>query len=455
MMKTFVLDTNVLLHSVAALDAFADNRVGIPLSVIEELDGFKKKSDELARNARAVTRRLDAFRRLANQRAAPDGKRATLLQGVANDAAAGGPGVVQVYNGDDFDPVPGLRENNADNDILRVACGLMRRGERVVMVSKDMNLRIKADTLGLEAQDFEAGKVNFDELYSGMRAGDADPRRLSAFQGGDDDFSDLFADLFPNEGVFFRNIPQNKTRWDNVARADARGRLRPLDVKNCDAGGVKPRSPEQRMALELLLDPEVALVTLVGGAGTGKTLLALAAGLEWVQRGGRYERVLVSRPIMPLGKDIGFLPGGKDDKLGHWMQPIYDNLGFIASQGEKARGGGKAVDARVAELMRQGAVELEAIAYIRGRSIPGTYIIVDEAQNLTPHEVKTVVSRAGHGTKVVLTGDPEQIDNPYLDSASNGLSHAVERMKGLPLAGHVTLHRSERSPLAAAAAERL
>ena len=211
------------------------------------------------------------------------------------------------------------------------------------------------------------------------------------------------------------------------------------------------------MALELLLDPDVQLVTMVGQAGTGKTLLALAAGLETTIHFKRYERILVSRPIIPMGKDIGFMPGDKDEKLSHWMQPIFDNLTFLLnSQGRKpADSEPGTVRQKIDKLLHDNVIELEALTYIRGRSIPHQYVIVDEAQNLTPHEVKTIVSRAGEGTKVVLTGDPEQIDNPYLDSSSNGLSYAVERMKGQPLHGHITLRKSERSTLAGAAAEYL
>ena len=209
------------------------------------------------------------------------------------------------------------------------------------------------------------------------------------------------------------------------------------------------------MALELLLDPEVQVVTLIGQAGTGKTLLALAAGLEQVIGGKRYDKLLVSRPIIPLGKDIGYMPGDKDQKLAHWMQPIFDNLTFLMAGGRNDKADEESIRQKVEKLLNNNILEMEALTYIRGRSIPGQYVIVDEAQNLTPHEVKTIVSRAGDGTKMILTGDPCQIDNPYLDSSSNGLTYTVERLKELPIHGHITLRKSERSTLAAAAADYL
>jgi PhoH-like ATPase len=213
--------------------------------------------------------------------------------------------------------------------------------------------------------------------------------------------------------------------------------------------GVRPLNHQQRMALDLLLDPEVQLVSLVGKAGTGKTLLAIAAGLKLTMEDKAYSRVLVSRPVIPMGKDIGFLPGAKDEKLSHWMQPLFDNLEFILSVYKRQNI--KNLD----HLMNSKVIELEALSYIRGRSLPSQYIIIDEAQNLSPHEIKTIVSRAGEGSKVVLTGDPYQIDSPYLDSSSNGLSYLVEAFKSQNLAGHITLDRSERSTLAELAAELL
>jgi len=248
-----------------------------------------------------------------------------------------------------------------------------------------------------------------------------------------------------------------------IARVFPDGTLAEINLAIDTVYGIQSRNIEQRMALELLMDPDVSIVTLVGQAGTGKTLLALAAGLHLVQREHLYDRILVSRPIVPLGKDIGYLPGDKEEKLSHWMEPIFDNLDYLLrrTQPDQPPAGAKkqprllTPQERIAQLLDNDTLELEALTYIRGRSISKQYIIIDEAQNLTPHEVKTVVSRAGEGTKVVLTGDPYQIDNPYLDASSNGLTYAAERLKELPLHGHVTLHQSERSLLAAAAAKYL
>ena len=225
----------------------------------------------------------------------------------------------------------------------------------------------------------------------------------------------------------------------------------PHELPGDNVWNIKPRSREQRIALQLLTDPAIQVVTLVGQAGSGKTLLALAAALQQVLRNAVFENILVSRPIIPLGKDIGYPPGDKNEKLSVWMQPIYDNLDYLLHTEKR----GESVKRKVDELIRTGKLELEALTYIRGRSIPHQFVIIDEAQNLTPHEVKTIVSRAGEDTKMVLTGDPEQIDNPYLDASSNGLSYIVERFKDLPLHGHITLRKSERSELAAAAAEYL
>ncbi|MCK5404397.1 MAG: PhoH family protein, partial [Desulfobulbaceae bacterium] len=224
-----------------------------------------------------------------------------------------------------------------------------------------------------------------------------------------------------------------------------------------EAWQLRSRSREQRMALELLLEPSIEVVTLVGQAGTGKTLLALAAGLESTLGYKRYERVLVSRPIIPLGKDLGYLPGDKEEKLSHWMQPIFDNLTYLmGGRGNKKQNEeDETIRQKVEKLLQSNIVEMEALTYIRGRSIPQQYVIVDEAQNLTPHEIKTIITRAGEGTKMVLTGDPYQIDNPYLDSSSNGLTYTVERLKGLPIHGHITLRKSERSSLAGVAADYL
>ncbi len=438
MEKTYVLDTNVLLHSAQSIDSFEDNRVVIPMAVIEELDKFKKFQDELGRNARHVIRRLDELR-----------KKGSLFNGVRLDNAAGGKsaGLLQIVTGEgDF---KGMDLSVPDNRILRVAYMLHQKDPGVVFISKDLNLRLKADGFGIPVEDFNHERVNFDELYTGWREMAVSSPDLEKFyqSGSLPDEENL---LLPNEFVLLKdeiNPKRSALGWKRSGHITALPR-----GENDRVWNVSPRSKEQRMALTILMDPSIQIVTLVGQAGSGKTLMALAAALENTLQGDLYDKILVSRPIIPMGNDIGYLPGTKDEKLDVWMQPIYDNLDYLL-RGEKRDV--QSVRKQIEELKRNHKIELEALTYIRGRSIPKQFVIVDEAQNLTPHEVKTIVSRAGEGTKMILTGDPYQIDNPYLDSCSNGLSYIVERFKHLPIHGHITLKKSERSPLAAAAAELL
>ncbi len=434
MKKSFVVDTNVLLHDRTALEAFADNTVILPMAVIEELDRFKKESNELGRNARSVVRQLDVLR-----------ARGKLGDGVPLDN--GGRLIIVSSLTPLSDEI--LDVDIADNRIIQVAYQLHRQGERVIFVTKDINARIKADALGIEAMDFENKKVNFDELFTGYRT-------LKIGGAAVDDFLANRslplpdANLMPNE--FVTLIDEADPRHTAFGRFMADGQLLTLNTANDTAWHIKPRSREQRMSLELLLDESIQVVTLVGQAGTGKTLLALAAGLEKTIVQKRYDKLLVTRPIMPFGRDIGYLPGDKEEKLTNWMLPIFDNLAFLMARPSSVDHKTTVRD-KIEKLQRDEVLELEALTYIRGRSIPRQFIIVDEAQNLTPHEVKTIISRAGEGTKMVLTGDPYQIDNPYLDASSNGLSYAVERLKSQPIHGHVTLTKSERSALAAIAAE--
>ena len=451
--KTFVLDTNVLLHSAQSIESFQDNDVVIPMAVVEELDKFKKNSDELGRNARAVIRKLDQLRE-----AEPD-KPGRLCSGVPLSAVsptATGKLYVLTGPGPDSsraDSVFGdeLDLGSPDNRILRVACGLQDEGRKVVFISKDINLRLKADALGLRVMDFERGKVNFSSLYSGFLARSVPNAVVERIYQGRED-TKPWADQLEYNGFVMLSAEENPKKSVLMRKTPA-GELQIVDRKE-PVWNLLPRNKEQRMALDLLLDPEVKLVTLVGGAGTGKTLLALAAGLHCVLNAELYDRILVSRPIIPLGNDIGFLPGGKDAKLAGWMQPIFDNLDFLLG-GESERNPKSSRRFSAESLQNSHKLELEALTYIRGRSIPRQFVIVDEAQNLTPHEVKTIISRCGDDTKMVLTGDPHQIDNPYLDASSNGLSYSVERMKGQPLFGHVTLAKSERGHLAALAASLL
>lgn len=436
MKKYFVLDTNVLLHNAAAINSFADNYVVLPMTVIEELDRFKSHSDELGRNARAVVRQLDALR-----------AKGKLGKGVEMENG----GTMKISMEEPADSASFLDMSVPDNRILSVAYKLHKEGNKVIFVSKDINARLKADALGLGVQDFEKQKVNIDELYTGHRKEVVSREVIDEFYATKELTSEGF-NLLPNEFVLL--VDETDEKHTALVKANTQGKMLPLNPAAETVWHLHARSKEQRMAMELLMDPAIELVTLVGQAGTGKTLLAIAAALESVISFGRYDRVLVSRPIIPMGKDIGYLPGGKEEKLINWMQPIFDNLTFLLSHGREKEEEGS-VKKKIDKLLQENILELEALTYIRGRSIPRQYVIIDEAQNLTPHEVKTIISRAGEGTKMILTGDPYQIDNPYLDSSSNGLTYSVERLKGQAMHGHVTLRKSERSGLAAVAAEYL
>ncbi|MBW6520523.1 MAG: PhoH family protein [Desulfoarculaceae bacterium] len=433
--KYFVLDTNVLLHNAESLTSFDDNYVILPMTVIEELDSFKRHNDELGRSARHVIRQIDQLR-----------SQGSLKDGVTMENS----GILQIVV--EYKDMPGIFIDMSvpDNRILAVAHALHQEGKKVIFVSKDINARLKADALGIDVMDFEKQKCNFDELYTGWREIQVATEMVDRFHQEKGVETEGF-DFLDNEFVLLQDAANSK--HSGLGRAVGPNSLLPLDARFETAWGVHSRSKEQRMALELLMDPAISLVTLIGQAGTGKTLLALAAGLECVLHLQGYEKLLVSRPVIPMGKDIGYLPGTKDEKLSLWMQPIFDNLIYLMQKDHRYEEG--TVQQKVNNLFKDQLVELEALTYIRGRSIPRQFVIVDEAQNLTPHEVKTIISRAGEGTKMVLTGDPQQIDNPYLDSSSNGLSYAVEKLKGQSLYGHVTLSKSERSPLSAIAAELL
>lgn len=437
MKKTFVVDTNVILHSHQSLFSFKEHDVVIPLGVIEELDRFKGFNDERGREARQASRELDRLR-----------AKGTLAKGVPLP----GGGTLQIVIDSDED-IPlgfGLDSHKVDNRILACAVAIQRQGRHVVLISKDINCRIKADALGINTEDFETNKVDVDELYTGWRELILPASRIETFlrEEGVDYPED---GLLKNEFLLLKaEENENKT---TLAKFDGeKKKLLPLFHLNARPWGVEALNLQQKFAIELLLCNEIQLVTLVGRAGTGKTLLALACGLQKTIDEHLYRKLLVSRPIMPLGKDIGYLPGSKDEKLSHWMQPIFDNLEFVMDRLYK---NSDDVDKKIRFLIESQKVQIEAITYIRGRSIPKQYLIVDEAQNLTPHEVKTIISRAGEGTKVVLTGDPYQIDNPYLDSASNGLNFVIEKFKDQSLFGHIILNKSERSSLSALASRLL
>lgn len=440
MRKNFVLDTNVLLHDPGALTAFEDNNIVIPIYVIEEVDRFKKDLSELGRNARHISRKLDDLR-----------GHGRLVDGVPLN---GGPGVLRVaFTKSELPPEFALTSHKADSRILATALDVQRDDPDtpLVFISKDINLRIRAAALGLQVQDYDVERTNVSELPSGVHEIALPAAALQQlYAEGETDLADAADPAYtPNS---FAVVSDAGGQGSALARIHKEtGKLRLLKGGGPTVWGIRARNKEQRFALELLLDDRVRLVTLVGQAGTGKTLLALAAGLQRVTEDQTYQRLLVSRPVFPLGRDIGFLPGDVEDKLRPWMQPVHDNLELLLglSPAEKKRGRSSA------ELFDMDLVHIEPLTYIRGRSIPNQFILVDEAQNLTPHEVKTIITRVGEDTKIVLTGDPYQVDNPYVDSTNNGLIHVARRFFGEPIAGHITLTKGERSDLAERAARLL
>jgi len=432
--KTFVLDTNVLLHDPDAIIKFKGNDVVIPLIVLEELDSMKRLTDELGKNARQVIRYIDGLK--ANE--------GNLSLGVN----VGEEIVIRIHlesKGIDKKSFPLPLDRNA-NKILHMAYQIKEMGQPVVLVSKDFVMRVKAEAIGIEAQDYENLKVSFEGMYRGYRKLSLPKSEIDLFYKDGYLVLESISDFLPNEYCLLTSPEQSSAICKYNSRLK---RLDPLPKLTRDIWGIQPLNFEQKCALDLLLRDDIKLVSLIGQAGTGKTLLALAAGLKKVFDEDVYTRILVSRPIMPLGKDIGYLPGTKEEKLFHWMQPIYDNLEFLC-QSTRGSTNGHETQKWILESKK---LEMEAVTYIRGRTLPKIYMIIDEAQNLTPHEIKTIISRAGQGSKVILTGDPTQIDNPYLDKDSNGLTFLVGRVKSYPIYGHMFLERTERSELAALAAE--
>jgi PhoH-like ATPase len=437
--KVFVLDTNVLLHDPRALFSFEDNDVVIPIYVVEEIDTFKKDLSELGRNARQVSRYLDELRE--------DG---SLASGVKLDRG----GMLRVATTSWGLPEEVSMDRGQDSKIMAVALELTveskKNGKRVMFITKDTNLRIRADAIGIATEDFEPERIAVDDLYKGWQEIEVEGHLIDKFYA---DGSLVLPEPFyaPNEYIVLKD--KNKDSRTCMGRAildaeTATSRLVPIDPLKAGVWGIRPKNREQHFALDALLDDNIKLVTMVGKAGSGKTLIAIAAGLAKVTEEQVFQRLLVSRPIFPLGRDIGYLPGDIEDKLNPWMQPIFDNVEFLMGLTQKEKKRGRSHK----ELIDLGVVQIEPLTYIRGRSIPSQYMIVDEAQNLTPHEVKTIISRAGEGTKIVLTGDPYQIDNPYVDQTNNGLVHVVNRFRNEKIAAHVVLQKGERSELAEIAA---
>jgi PhoH-like ATPase len=435
MKKNYVIDTNILLHDPRAVFRFEDNNVIIPIYCIEEVDQFKREGSERGRNARQIARILDELR----------DKGGSLSQGVTLDSG----GTLRVAVPSKRPELPtAIDKTTMDQAILQTAFDVREQdgGRPTIFVTMDTNLRIRADALGMVSETYENQRVEADDLDTGIKDLEVESGAVDRFF--EDGFLPCSNDFHANTCVMIRD--QGNPSHTALARYDGtKKELVALRTPREGVMGVRPRNKEQSFALDLLLDESIRLVTLVGKAGTGKTLLALAAGLKRTVDDGVYTRMLVSRPVMPLGRDIGFLPGDVDEKLNPWMQPIFDNLEFLFST--STRKGPRAY----AELLESGHLQVEPLTYIRGRSLPSQFMIVDEAQNLTPHEVKTIITRSGDGTKIVLTGDPHQIDNPYVDSASNGLTIAADKFRGEKMAANIVLSKGERSELAEIAANRL
>lgn len=435
-MKNFILDTTVLFYDAHALFNFEENNVIIPITVIEDIDHFKKDVSETGRNARQTSRYLDALR-----------KRGSLTKGVKLEN--GGTLFVTLSDAEAVHRIPReFQEKPRDNFILAITLAVKERAGATptVFVSKDINLRIKADALGVVVEDYESDKVDIEELYSGYTRVAADAATVDALR--EKGVCEVQGDFFPNQYVTLADgaDPSHFA----MGRFDAKERkiVRLISEGREGMFRIKPRNSEQLFTMDALLNDAIQLVTLVGKAGTGKTLLAVAASLNKTIDENLFSRILVSRPTLPMGKDIGFLPGTVEEKLTPWMYPIIDNVDLLLRSEAKARRHIRGFK----ELMDTGILIIEPLTYIRGRSIHNQYLIVDEAQNLTPHEIKTIITRVGDGTKIVLTGDPYQIDNPYIDSSSNGLTYVVEKFKAQEIAAHVTLTKGERSLLSELAA---
>ena len=433
MKKTYVLDTNVFLTCASSIFEFKNNDIIIPIKVLDEIDKHKKRQDGVGLNARSIIRILDNLRSKGN-----------LHKGVR---LGRGKGILSVRGYDVEDIPDGCDIKSADNQIITTALTEQKKNlkRKVIVVTRDINMRVKCDSLAVLTEDYAPNKIitHQSELYTGFRKYLVDDQVVDRFYDGEDVFLDEEnINLNPYEFVMLvSNANEKKTA---LARFEARSRpLKKVSEFKDRVWGCKPRNKEQMFAFDLLLDPEVPIITLVGKAGCGKTLLAIAAGLEQVLEEERYKKLIVSRPVQPMGKDIGYLPGSMEEKMRPWLMPIQDNIDFLLN-GKRGN---------MDMFFDDGTIQIEALTYIRGRSISNAYVIIDEAQNLTIHELKTIITRVGENTKIILTGDIEQIDSVYIDSTSNGLSYAVEKFKSHELSGHVTLIKGERSKVATLASK--
>ena len=434
--KIFIIDTNVVLFDPNAVFSFGEHDVVIPIVVVEEVDKFKRDQSENGRNARTFSRVIDELR-----------AKGPLSKGIP--IKGGGKLFIDIGVTERIPELPDLDMSKADNQMLAMAkrYSLTHKNAEVVFISKDINLRIKADACGVRAEDYEPSKFEVDDIYTGTASinvkgsliDDFYAKRKMGIEG-------IEKKLYANQFIFIKD--ESNPNHTAIGRFDlAQNAVVPVFKPSEGLWGVYPRNAEQAFAIDLLLNDEVKLVSLVGKAGTGKTLLAIAAGLSKTVDEGLYSRLLVSRPVMPMGHDIGYLPGTVEEKLNPYMQPIFDNIDFLFGVSSVSKSNRRGAGKGTQELINQGLLSIEPLTYIRGRSIPNQFMIVDEAQNLTPHEIKTIITRAGEGTKIVLTGDTMQIDHPYLDSMNNGLASVVECFKNEAIAGHVGMVKGERSKL--------
>ncbi len=432
-MKNYILDTNVLLHDPHSILKFKDNHVLIPIEVIEEIDRFKRESSELGQNARAVSRLLDGLRsqgHLSEGVTLSNGGRLRIIFSTKNGSTA-----------------LTIGSNTVDSRIVALALHVQQTEPQVatVLVTKDINLRIKADALGLPAEDYETDRIQLKDLYTGMLEKSVNAEQMARFRTNDELELPIGQRYFPNE--YCTLFEEGNPKRTALTKVDATG-AKLVPIIDCREGiwGIKPRNREQHFAFDALLDDRVKLVTLMGKAGTGKTLMAMAAGLKRTVMDREFRRLVVARPTISMGKELGFLPGTLEEKLSPWMQPIHDALELLSdlNMGHDHR--------RSTDLMRSGTIVVEALSYIRGRSIANQFMVIDEAQNLTPLEVKTIITRVGNGTKIIFTGDPYQIDNPYVDSSSNGFNYIISKFREQAIAAHIELQKGERSELAELAA---
>ena len=436
--KTYVLDTSVYLTDANCLTSFFNNDIVIPLKVLEEIDKHKKRQDSVGSQARSIIRNLDKLR-----------SKGSLSKGVRIDK---GLGIIRVSSYNPLSLPDDLDLEDSDNQIIATALSEKEsqktvKSRKVIVVSRDINMRVKCDALGLLTEDYQAERVvkSSEGLYTGRSEILVDEQEIDKFYNNEDIWLDEEKyQLYPNQYVML--ISSSNEKKTALARfVDYKNPLRKIITSNKKIWSTTARNKEQQFAIDLLMDPNVPVVSLVGKAGSGKTLLALAAGLEQTFESRTYKKIVVTKPVEPVGKDIGFLPGSMEEKMMPWLAPIQDNLQFLMGDDR----------ATLEMYIAKGQIEVEAMTFIRGRSISNAFIVIDEVQNMTQHEIKTVLTRVGEGTKIILTGDIEQIDNVYIDATNNGLSYVVETLKEEGITGHVTLLKGERSKVASIAAKRL